>query len=691
MNATDKPANPKPKPKLRTYPSVRISPEHLHFWHTSLMPHINHVLRGFYRKYPESVEISLESIGESSTRTKPTVLVICTSVNKVRSILKRNLVYDKSVYGLKVCKGKIIRARNQDGKRSMGRDQTLEAMNPTHQGRPVHGASIGAYVAEKHLPPVSLGGTILIDDQPYGMTVHHMLDDPSDVSDSEEQVEVAPRSSAMPSALQASHQAMQSGDELYSYPLSDDDDDSSAYVSDSETFSEFEEAEDEEAFHPGDKKGITLQDIAPEDYLVTQPALDDIARDFYPSDETRNEDHLDSFTLGSIHCSSGIRRRASSISGSVMHEIDWALFKYLPERLPVTPARPSASAVAKNHELPGMYVSSTGRTSGYKRGKIQHAMSIVKMAGRATPSASWTVVGGMGVPGDSGAWVVSESGPRRINDINDNKVAGTILAYSARKACAYICPMSVAIADIAETLGATKISFPGGGTAYNAAPTSIAAKRHSTVAVDARHQVSQLEKSIKLGMRMNALSFFDELEAQGSHEPDTWQPSPISRDGERFPSDGDVSAEEDEAEGASMSMSSLRTPFAPQMPVSVPYSERSVDRRYASHHPGSGSGSGSSNSTGEHWRTRSLHDSRTAKRHTKAPAGFGTAETTKSLAKAPAMSTMMMTTTPSPASLERSRNSPSPNQAGVARTASLVSSPSSSADRWRSQGLASRG
>lgn len=48
------------------------------------------------------------------------------------------------------------------------------------------GASIGAFRGE-HLPPVSLGGIVLIDGEPYGLTVHHMLDAPSeDGSDDED-------------------------------------------------------------------------------------------------------------------------------------------------------------------------------------------------------------------------------------------------------------------------------------------------------------------------------------------------------------------------------------------------------------------------------------------------------------------------------------------------------------------------
>lgn len=63
---------------------------------------------------------------------------------------------------------------------SYGADMAV--MNPYHQERPLCGASIGAFNGE-HLPPVSYGGVILVDDEPLGMSVHHLLDAPSDDED----------------------------------------------------------------------------------------------------------------------------------------------------------------------------------------------------------------------------------------------------------------------------------------------------------------------------------------------------------------------------------------------------------------------------------------------------------------------------------------------------------------------------
>lgn len=55
----------------------------------------------------------------------------------------------------------------------------MRALNSFYQNRPVSGASIGVYRTE-HLPPVSFGGIVMLDEEPFGMTAHHALDGPSD-------------------------------------------------------------------------------------------------------------------------------------------------------------------------------------------------------------------------------------------------------------------------------------------------------------------------------------------------------------------------------------------------------------------------------------------------------------------------------------------------------------------------------
>lgn len=489
------------KPKLRTYPAIRISQEHLDYWHTGLMPHINHVLRGFYKKYPESVEISLESIGESSSTTKPTILVICTSVNKVRSILKKSLVYDKSVFGLKVCRGKVVRSRKNGVKRSMAFGSDVKPANGDHQERPSNGASIGAYVGERHLPPVSFGGLIMVDNKPYGMTVHHMLDDPSDGEDDLDTTTPVLRSSAhfldMPDLTHSESSVYSSGDEEFMYELSDYESDfsSDAGSETSDIESEHEESDDDD-LEPGDIKGIPQG--CGEEYLITQPAIDDVDDDFYPSPETKDEDHLDSFQLGEVYASSGIRRR---VENDIVHEIDWALFEFDSHRCPeknhiengqrFCPVKGTYPlSVAPSSDLSDLQVHCMARTSGLQSGRIMPGMVIVKIYGRQTPSSSYQVAGKLGVPGDSGAWVV---------DNEQGRACGHVLAWSSKKKVAYICPMDVLLRDIGETLNAKSISFPGGEDIYSPASTSsvptLPAKHTSD---EAENELSSLMRELKL-------------------------------------------------------------------------------------------------------------------------------------------------------------------------------------------------
>jgi hypothetical protein len=76
-------------------------------------------------------------------------------------------------------------------------------------------------------------------------------------------------------------------------------------------------------------------------------------------------------------------------------------------------------------------------------------MELVKIHGRSTFSASWTVDGNFGVGGDSGAWVIS-------ND--DGRVCGHVVA--SRRGRTYICPMDLLLEDIKATLGAKDVSLP---------------------------------------------------------------------------------------------------------------------------------------------------------------------------------------------------------------------------------------
>ncbi|KAK0738956.1 hypothetical protein B0T18DRAFT_256177 [Schizothecium vesticola] len=541
--------------KTRLYPHVLLAPEVVEQWNTVLMPEINTALKHFYRKNPESVEISLESIGESPQVTKPTVLVICTSVSKVRAILKKKMgvfFEGNGALGLKVCRGQVLRSRHDGvspGATNAGdasHDKTVAA-NREYQEKPRNGASIGAWIGDRHLPPVSLGGLIVVDDKSYGMTVHHMLDDPEQTMPAAR--DNVSRSGAGREALPDLHawyaQQYQttesdhdssSGSEGYSCEFSESDSD--AYSESAITSDDSDDDDDEEEYGEiGDIPGI--EPGCGDDYIITQPALDDVPEGFYPSAETQDEDHLYTYGVGEMFASSGIRRRAMN---GLVHEIDWALFEFKEERQPEgnsiprldptktrrkpangrpeppPPRRSSRSLtiqptmVAPSHSLPGLEVQCMARTSGLKTGTILQTVASIKIAGRATPSHIYQVSGtpsgaspadgggddaaaasrslAMGIPGDSGAWVVER---------RKGIVCGHVLAWSERKRVAYICPMDVMLVDMAETLDAGEIRLPGGEVLVSSEAVPDEDEPKPMAGMESRRGSVRTQKSVRVG------------------------------------------------------------------------------------------------------------------------------------------------------------------------------------------------
>jgi len=387
----------------------------------------------------------------------------------------------------------------------------MQVNNPFHQQRPVCGASIGAFRGE-HLPPVSYGGVILVDDEPLGMSVHHLLDAPSDDESDSEDEAPSPNDAILSSAnASTNHWLMAMGSQpgvqvapespvpMWELEISDDEGPNSSnddqtsfdFSSDSELDSDDESEEDEELADSstsrvtvGDIEGIELGDG--EEIRITQPAIDDVEDDFFPSEEDRDDDHLDSHELGHVHASSGIRRWKRD---GVVHEIDWALLKLNEDRLqpynlvqggrrfcfnriieqdqreisaklehPVsrrhyTPEEDEyPNGVASADSLGGLNVHCFGRTTGLQGGMVGSAMSSVRIYRRKTFSRSWHVAGGFGVGGDSGAWVIQNG---------SHRVVGHVLAWCERNHIAYICPMEVLLEDIKRTLKAKRIYLPG--------------------------------------------------------------------------------------------------------------------------------------------------------------------------------------------------------------------------------------
>ncbi|KAF2398208.1 hypothetical protein EJ06DRAFT_532574 [Trichodelitschia bisporula] len=499
---------PRPRPKLRVFP-IKLAKDALDTWHTTTLPRLERLLDRALRDSPETVSIDLLGVGDAPHSTRPTIFVTCDSVPRVRAVLARRFAAPPG-FDLKIRRGcirrsKVTRPKRCPPHRSMAPAADAPPLNPFHQQRPLCGASIGAWVGDRHLPPVSYGGVVHVDGRAYGMTVHHLLDAPSDDESDAGSEESYASGGVQRSAARrpdnswfaglAGHPSLQAlpPDGMFALEISDDEledateedwDGDFGYASYSDSESDNEEEGLRESTHTeGDAPGVVPHSHPP--IPVTQPALDDVVPDFFPAAEDVDDDHLSSHTLGTVHASSGIRRAQL---GGVVHEIDWALLALAPERLqPVNLVQggrrfhPAACGAGKGvgaavqepvcrgagfaaeedeypvriagaDELGGLAVHCFGRTSGLQGGVVGEAMSSVRIYKRRSFARSWHVVGGFGVGGDSGAWVIDNA---------QGRVVGHVLAWCERNALAYICPMEVLLLDMKRALGARCVTLPG--------------------------------------------------------------------------------------------------------------------------------------------------------------------------------------------------------------------------------------
>ncbi|KAK5048227.1 hypothetical protein LTR84_005897 [Exophiala bonariae] len=518
-----------PQVPLKKWPDVDIPQEDLDQWNTVLMPKLGKMLNTALKDTPESCSLSLMMFGSSPESAKTTICVQCAQINKVRDVLRKRF-RPKKGWGVVILNGEVRRSGQRrrprrSGYNSKSQNRRAIARKPREQKYQVHpsnGASIGAFKDHEHLPPVSFGGTILVDGDPFGLTVHHMLDLPSDDEEDEDNQDLThdhPKRAAAPARTipgqfdsSADVRFMQSEEDLSrfsdfeisddEYEGSDDDSDTSTirpdyaimdadgnefwFLEDSPPELDDDDSDDDgsssssddvdDAASIGDKVGIAP--YTDDDFCVTQPAIDDVDDDFFPSEEDRDDDHLASHSFGYVFATSGIRRVKR---GEMKHEVDWALIRVHGDRLKVentireqttpsgtTPQRgqsttrdssrqsesenlPVLTSVTPLARLSGLHVHCRGRSSGFKKGRISQAMALVKLHGRQSFSTSWCVEGGFGIPGDSGAWVYEPV---------SGGLCGHVLAWGDKSKTAYIAPMEVLFEDIRTRLGVSTVELP---------------------------------------------------------------------------------------------------------------------------------------------------------------------------------------------------------------------------------------
>jgi hypothetical protein len=515
--------------KLVVQPSVKFSEEVLNQWHGRMLSSLEKWVGRALKDSRETVSIDLLSIGTTPETAKPTIMVTCTSTKRVKAFLDRKFEYDTNMFDLKIRKGKMNRSKAPKkaktrfpAHRSMASED--DPANPFHQERPLCGASIGAYNQGEHLPPVSFGGVVMVDGEPYGMSVHHMLDAPSDdEGDQEEETIPSPddatRSSARGDnnpwlASIGSGPHMEIGPEiLYPFEIQEDPLDDLGYDVDLDISSDEEDAASDGASDAGTEGDMDGVDVGNGDEIyITQPAFDDVAEGFFPCPEDAEEEHLDSHKLGTVHASSGIRRWNRN---GILHEIDWALLRLDDRRLqpynlvqggkrycsraaegnfcprlkePVSRKYYESDEdeyphqIARADELGSLHVHCFGRTSGLKGGIVGSALSSVRIYRRRSFSRSWHVAGGFG--GMLTTFLImaaflfdrkrleihsltfpstvgGDSGAWVIDNLQ-GRVCGHVLAWCEKNRIAYICPMEILIEDMKRTLGAQRIYLPGG-------------------------------------------------------------------------------------------------------------------------------------------------------------------------------------------------------------------------------------
>jgi hypothetical protein len=364
--------------------------------------------------------------------------------------LKKHFSLGRDDWDLIVLRGDIERSkvpRNKRRRPAKTRPNVSNAtpfrqreLNPCHQQRPLCGASIGAFQNEEHLPPVSYGGAVIVDGLPYGLTVHHMLEAPSEDEGQGSSLGDSNPGDPLRSAgnWPRDPSNIQNPEFMYDYAeddqpgmnldfeLSDleDGDDASISQGVESGYDEFwlsdedssdddslgGDDDDDDAASIGDTAGIEPGEEPR--LLVTQPAIDDVHDDFFPSPEDRDDEHLASHSLGYVHASSGVRRWTRK---GLKHEIDWALIKVDEARMdprniildttrssiarpgrPIPPQPIFLNQVARMEELGGLQVHCCGRTSGLQTGQISKAMTLVKLHGRHSFSTSFCVNGNFG-------------------------------------------------------------------------------------------------------------------------------------------------------------------------------------------------------------------------------------------------------------------------------------------------------
>ncbi|KAG4427243.1 hypothetical protein IFR05_017274 [Cadophora sp. M221] len=219
---------------------------------------------------------------------------------------------------------------------------------------------------------------------------------------------------------------------------------------------------------------------------ITQPSLQEIKEEVWEElrsqrdfgliiNKIRSRVHACSF--GNLFMSSGFRNRPSQDGGSNV-EMDWAICEVDRDRLG---CNTTPCGMYKCQEIsavtPGALVFSIGRTSGHQYGSVNGTKtrlllrckdghyrksdeySVVQLGRTSNPdSEMYWIRNGIGVPGDSGAWILDQGTNNVIGQLwgRDCKKVGI---DSNRSIITYFTPIRDIFEDIKDLTGATQVSL----------------------------------------------------------------------------------------------------------------------------------------------------------------------------------------------------------------------------------------
>jgi len=101
---------PVARAKIRLHP-VKFPPSIVDEWHANMLPRLERLIERALKESDETISIDLVAIGDTQATARPTVLVTCSSIAKVKTLLDRRFRYDKTIFDLKVRRGKVRRSK----------------------------------------------------------------------------------------------------------------------------------------------------------------------------------------------------------------------------------------------------------------------------------------------------------------------------------------------------------------------------------------------------------------------------------------------------------------------------------------------------------------------------------------------------------------------------------------------------